>query len=1263
MATTTGVVGVTAEDEAYDYAEAFPALPLGTQSNVTPVSDTWSNKFTVKTSKCTQVFTVPVEERRFREDDENSFGDEGKQADICKDIMMKTGVTIEMSLAKDQTLTVVVTGKEDQVKKARREVMTKLQTQASCTIRIPREHHRYLLGPKGKKLQELELATATKISIPRSDDTSDAVKIVGTKEGIDKAMHEIQVISDVQSKLANERLPVQKVYHPFVCGPNNSYVKRLMEETGAKINVPPPSVQKDEIVVSGEKEGVMICKERIMAIYEEKKRKCQTVSVEVKKSQHKYVIGPRGNNLQEILAQTGVSVEVPSLDSPSETITLRGEQDKLGPALTMVYSKANSVVFADVPAPDWLHKYIIGKKGATIRNITADFPKVHIEFTEGENKILVEGPPEEVDQAVKALTTYVKDLQSRMDFAEIDVDQRIHKHIIGKGGANITRIKNETGVAIRIPNDSENSNTIRLEGEPNGVQQAKKELLEMAARMENEKTRDVLIEQRFHRILIGAKGEGIKTVRDKFSQVQINFPDAGKKSDVVTLRGPKNDVDKCYVHLQKMTADLVMSNYQAQVHIFKDFHKNIIGKGGATIRKIREETDTRIDLPNEASDSDVIVITGKKENVEAAKQKIEAIQKDLANIKEASVEIPHKLHNSVIGAKGRLIRSIMDECGGVIIRFPAEGSTNDKVIIRGPADDVDNAKKQLLELTTQIQHSSNVEEVRAKPEYHKFLIGRGGSNIRKVREETGARIIFPSNDDADAELITIIGTKEAVAAAKTKILSSIKDLDNIVEGEVNVDPKYHKHFVARRGEVLRHIADDFGGVTVSFPRSSVKSDKVVIKGAKDCVEGAKKRILEIVADLEAQVTVECVIPQQYHRTVMGARGSHVQGITSEFDVSIKFPDKPMANGGPRQGDSQGPAPTPAGDAPAGDAQPSDAPILNGDGETDTPKKNDTILITGKLENCESAKKALLDLVPITEEMSVPFDFHRRIIGQKGRDVRRLMDEYNVNISIPPQQEESDIIKVTGPPANVKRAMEALAEKVRSLESEKEDRLLKSYELTVEVDPNYHPKLIGRRGEVINKIRSDYDVRIQLPEKSSENQSLITVIGYEKNCHQAKDEILNMVKEYEDMVHLEVKVDHRIHPRIIGQRGRNVRKMQEDFKVELRFPRANEDPDTITISGSEDDVYDCRDHLLNLEEEFLQDVIDSEIMDSYYAKPSRGYNEEPKSGTEKGFVIKNAPWDAPDTSSNESFPGLPGAAGGGAPTAPKANQAWGPSRRY
>lgn len=65
--------------------------------------------------------------------------------------------------------------------------------------------------------------------------------------------------------------------------------------------------------------------------------------MEVKKSQHKYVIGPKGNTLQEILDKTGVSVEIPPSDSSSETVILRGEPDRLGQALTEVYAKVWNV--------------------------------------------------------------------------------------------------------------------------------------------------------------------------------------------------------------------------------------------------------------------------------------------------------------------------------------------------------------------------------------------------------------------------------------------------------------------------------------------------------------------------------------------------------------------------------------------------------------------------------------------------------------------------------------------------------------------------------------------------------------------------------------------------------------------------------------------------------------------------------------------------------------------------------------------------------
>lgn len=65
-------------------------------------------------------------------------------------------------------------------------------------MNIPKEHYRFILGAKGKKLAELELETATKILIPRQEDPSEVIRITGNKEGLDRAMHEIQLISDEQ---------------------------------------------------------------------------------------------------------------------------------------------------------------------------------------------------------------------------------------------------------------------------------------------------------------------------------------------------------------------------------------------------------------------------------------------------------------------------------------------------------------------------------------------------------------------------------------------------------------------------------------------------------------------------------------------------------------------------------------------------------------------------------------------------------------------------------------------------------------------------------------------------------------------------------------------------------------------------------------------------------------------------------------------------------------------------------------------------------
>ena len=62
------------------------------------------------------------------------------------------------------------------------------------------------------------------------------------------------------------------------------------------------------------------------------------------------------------------------------------------------------------------------------------------------------------------------------------------------------------------------------------------------------------------------------------------------------------------------------------------------------------------------------------------------------------------------------------------------------------------------------------------------------------------------------------------------------------------------------------------------------------------------------------------------------------------------------------------------------------------------------------------------------------------------------------------------------------------------------------------------------------------------------QDQITITGYEKNAEAARDAIMKIVGELEQMVSEDVTLDHRVHARIIGARGKAIRKIMDEFKV-------------------------------------------------------------------------------------------------------------------
>lgn len=1203
-ANTNGAVVFTYNSDFPTLPEAAPAsAPTAKQTNV------WSRPALSKTD-VTITFHLAPDERSSNK--VKSFGNTSEESKKAQTIAIATKTRIELSESKDGELTVVVKGERAKVEEARARIIRDLQTQASREIEIPKEHHGRLIGKEGALLRNLEAETNCRIQIPNRDGPSSKITITGPREGILRAVQHIQEVSAREAKLATEHIVCPKNLVPFVRGPQNETYDRLTAANGVKINIPPPTATNEVISVTGEKEGVHRVAAEIRQILESKKN-VTSIQVQVARTQHRYIVGQSRSGIHEVLRKTGVVVDVPSEESGSDQITLLGNAADLATALALVIERASSVVTQSIPAPQWLHKHLIGPKGATLSTLVPNRNNVQIEFDDSGN-IFLEGSPEEVKTAFEPLKKEVARLQMDLAIEKVKVHPTLHRHVIGRGGSLISKIKDQHGVQITIPSEETNSDEIVVEGKKEGVKKAVAEIRAIVTKIENEKSRDIIIPQRLHKLIIGTKGSGVQVIRDSHPNVSIVFPDAKSKSDVVNIRGDKAEVDAVYKKLTVLSKEYAENNYQQTVAIFKEFLKHIVGKGGATIRKLRDETDTRIDLPESGSDDGKITVTGKQANVEKAVAQLNKIQEELANVAEETIDIPQKVQARFFGNGRRLISDIEEECGGVHIRFPSEKSESTKVTIRGPAGDVTKAVGLLSALAKDKEENYIEDTVKAKPEFHRFLIGKGGSKIAKLRDTLNVRIMFPKDGDAEKETIHLLGKKDDVPKAKAALEEAIKQLSETVDIKITVDPKYYKNFLTRGAALIKEIQEQNGGVVISFPKNGSDSSEVSIRGSKQCVEAARARIEDTVEDYEKQISDTISIPAQYHRTLLAGRGAKIHELQSKYNVSIRFPNN-------REEGAEG---------------------------------SDLVTISGRDTKVEETKEALLALVPISKVIQLPVDMHRSIIGRGGETVRKLMQDYDVNISIPKDNSSEDIT-VTGQSENVEQALEALRGKLTEYEADAEDRKLKQWSMIINVPTDYHQKIIGQRGATITALKEKYKVNINVPRE--DGNEAISITGYEEKAKECAAAIEEMISELRSMFTQEITLDARYHPRLIGQRGRNLKKVMDDYHVEIRLPRQGaEDPNLVIVAGKDENaVYDCIDFLRGEEETFLLDNVER----TQFMSPRQADSNNTRQHQQPMAVkMTGAPWQL-DIGSSEQFPDM------GASSTPTTavGGAWGSSRRW
>lgn len=347
-------------------------------------------------------------------------------------------------------------------------------------------------------------------------------------------------------------------------------------------------------------------------------------------------------------------------------------------------------------------------------------------------------------------------------FEELDLGKAVGA-VIGRGGSTIKSIQAESGAKLDIEKDS---GVVKVSGSADQIAAAKALIAEAVDGPKPEATATIQVGDKGGTV-IGRGGENIRKVQEQ-SGARV---DMEKGSGEVKISGSKAQVAKA----QELIADLLDPKYDAKdfMDVGMDGVPVIVGKGGANIKRLQQESGAKIDI--ERGLGSVCAMYGTEAAVAKARKLIEA---QLADARYSElVECPASAIGAVIGKGGETIRSIQEDSGA---RVNVERDPP-SVRLSGAKDAVKKARQQVEAI---IAKESKAKEL---PKGHvvetvdlpKFaigsIIGKGGASIAALQESTGARVDIQRESDS----AKVSGSKESVAKAIASIKETVQKQEEL----------------------------------------------------------------------------------------------------------------------------------------------------------------------------------------------------------------------------------------------------------------------------------------------------------------------------------------------------------------------------------------------------------------------------------------------------------------------------------------------------
>ncbi|KAJ3068656.1 hypothetical protein HDU98_008202 [Podochytrium sp. JEL0797] len=906
-------------------------------------------------------------------------------ADHVKAIGLRTSTIIDVL---SNGTSFIITGKPENVKIARKDLVSAIGVYATEIVMVPSSVRPHILGAGGKNLKDLTARTGTQIQVPKSvkpedgeeevdEDEEQPITIKGNFEGVRDAKKEIEDLVAKRSLNYSSRLNVERAYHPFVAGANNATVESIEEKTGTRIHIPPlaalsfeakegaPQKNLNEIVIVGPRDSVKIAEEEIRAIYDNLLRTTRTLSFPIKKRQHRFIIGVKGKNLQEIMEATGCSVELPAASDPSDVVTVRGPDAQLSIALQSVLQKSNQVSLEEIhllralPAainPALFARYLFTKEIAQIKAIeAANNVSIHRMLDDVTDPIIeVQGKTKlEAESARIQLNALVEEWGRSLFFGEIEIPHGLHKFVVGKGGSNIVKMKAQPVwegrlADVLVPSESEGSDEILvvvrrlprgLGGATNAKAATKKtagavkadaeddaevaafaekvrvEILSVSLASADFTSEVVKVDGKFHGRIIGAGGKDLKELVSTYGdEVSIRFPTAsgkedkkkddkkGVEADTVVIKGPKKLVADCKAKLAKIVVEL------KRIETLGSFTDTLKVKKG-TGKKLIHGAGAPI-----SSGSNIVSEHGRSDTIGWL----------VRLIKEHLVAHPPKAADAVTAENHHMMSLLKADV------TESAKDADDMITFTGPKDIVALAKKIISERSTRLANQVSVEfkvfQICSKASKQvldenlipdlknrvmRKLIGRQGKHVKALMDKYAVAIQFPEGGkkrrhDDDAE------------------------------------------------EVVEEIADD-----EEVESNAVVDGVVIVKGnPKDC-EAVKAEIMSIAEhEIVNSHTCSFEVPRSVLPAILGASGSKIRALRETHNLRIDLKD-----------------------------------IENDDGEAAV-----LISLEGTKADCLAVEKKILgvtdELVNVdSRDVSIPSYMHKDIIGPAGTRIKAIIESF------------------------------------------------------------------------------------------------------------------------------------------------------------------------------------------------------------------------------------------------------------------------------